>query len=202
MFDDSALLHAVLPYDPIKAREYYLRTRNLKGRQGGVEQTPTSSSKSVVPVRIIKSVSPLKVTSKQRQDAVNARVSDLRKRLDTLKITLQELVKQSKTNTKRDNESVKRETSQGRSEKRSDLTTKQKREASTRSKDFYEKNKKPSDTPVDVEENIRKVREKIKKIRAELRIAISQARTSIANPNAVINKSREPLSKPKTVKSR
>lgn len=202
MLDDSALLHAELPYDPIKAREYYLRTRNLKGRQGGVKQTPTSSVKSVVPVGIKRSVTPLKITSKQRQDAVNARVADLRKRLDTLKITLQELVKQSKTNTKKDNESVKRETSQGGSEKRSDLTTKQKREAATRSKDFYEKNKKPSDTPVDVEEKIRKVREKIKKIRAELRTAISQARISISNPNAVINKSREPLSKPKTVKSR
>jgi hypothetical protein len=31
--DGTVLMHAKRPYDPVKAREYYLRTRKLKGRK-------------------------------------------------------------------------------------------------------------------------------------------------------------------------
>ena len=202
MFDDSALLHAELPYDPVKAREYYLRTRNLKGRQGGVKQIPATSIKGVIPVGVKKSVTPLRITAKQRQDAVNGRVADLRKRLDRLKIVLNDLVKEAMSNKSKDPSSVKKDGGQKESSQKSNLTTTQKREAATRSKEFYEKNKKPSDNPRDVEDNIRKVRESIKKIRAELNAAIEQARGPLSNSKSVIEKTREPLSKPKTVKSR
>jgi len=33
MPDGTTLMHGPAPYDPVKAREYYLRTRKLKGRQ-------------------------------------------------------------------------------------------------------------------------------------------------------------------------
>ena len=34
--DGTTLMHGSAPYDPVKAREYYLRTRKLKGRKKGV----------------------------------------------------------------------------------------------------------------------------------------------------------------------
>lgn len=42
MPDGSTLMHGSAPYDPVKARAYYLRTRKLKGRKKGVTPVPTS----------------------------------------------------------------------------------------------------------------------------------------------------------------
>jgi len=39
--DGTTLMHGKKPYDPRKAREYYLRTRKLKGRQPGKGPDPT-----------------------------------------------------------------------------------------------------------------------------------------------------------------
>lgn len=38
--DGTTLMHGSVPYDPVKAREYYLRTRKLKGRKKGVARPP------------------------------------------------------------------------------------------------------------------------------------------------------------------
>jgi len=38
--DGTTLMHGSAPYDPVKAREYYLRTRKLKGRKKGVALLP------------------------------------------------------------------------------------------------------------------------------------------------------------------
>ncbi len=38
--DGTTLMHGPAPYDPVKAREYYLRTRKLKGRKKGVGRPP------------------------------------------------------------------------------------------------------------------------------------------------------------------
>lgn len=38
--DGTTLMHGVAPYDPVKAREYYLRNRKLKGRKKGVGRPP------------------------------------------------------------------------------------------------------------------------------------------------------------------
>lgn len=38
--DGNTLMHGKRPYDPVKARAYYLRTRQLKGRKKGVAKDP------------------------------------------------------------------------------------------------------------------------------------------------------------------
>lgn len=51
--DGETLMHGESAYDPAKAREYYLRTRKLKGRKKGVEEplvgrgTPRSAQSSI-----------------------------------------------------------------------------------------------------------------------------------------------------------
>lgn len=37
----TILMHGKLPYDPVRAHEYYIRTRQLKGRKGGRSAPPT-----------------------------------------------------------------------------------------------------------------------------------------------------------------
>lgn len=39
--DGTILIHATLPYDPAKAHQYYLRTRQLKGRKLGQNVVPS-----------------------------------------------------------------------------------------------------------------------------------------------------------------
>lgn len=38
--DGTTLMHGSAPYDPVKAREYYLQTRKLKGRKKGLVVAP------------------------------------------------------------------------------------------------------------------------------------------------------------------
>ena len=40
--DGTTLMHGKRPYDPVKAREYYLKTRKLKGRRKGSVAPPES----------------------------------------------------------------------------------------------------------------------------------------------------------------
>lgn len=42
--DGTTLMHGKRPYDPVKAREYYLKTRKLKGRRKGSVAPPESKS--------------------------------------------------------------------------------------------------------------------------------------------------------------
>ena len=97
MIDDSALLHAEKPYDAQKAREYYLRTRKLKGRKKGSGQpTPTGRNpRGAQPKAAPHPVKPRK-TKAQKQKEAEVQVAALKKRLARLKEALAELVKAAK----------------------------------------------------------------------------------------------------------
>lgn len=45
LFINNILAHASENYDPVKAREYYLRTRQLKGRKAGSAPNPMASGR-------------------------------------------------------------------------------------------------------------------------------------------------------------
>lgn len=45
--DGTILMHDHAPYDPVKAHEYYIRTRHLKGRQRGRAVTVRSHTRNV-----------------------------------------------------------------------------------------------------------------------------------------------------------
>lgn len=95
--EDLLLRHA---YDPIKAREYYLRTRELKGREPG-KQNPTSTRQSggaqrtTIPGGKLKSP-PTTLTPQQRKAAIERRVTVLKGRLEQLKMALADFRKQVK----------------------------------------------------------------------------------------------------------
>lgn len=107
-FDDSALLHADPNYDPAKAREYYLRTRQLKGRKKGIASVTSNANladraingpragATKVPA---KKGGPKKLSAagKRRLRAkAEARLDALQARLDQLNDLLAQLVKAAK----------------------------------------------------------------------------------------------------------
>jgi hypothetical protein len=46
--EEFILMHAAQPYDAAKRREYYLRTRELKGRKTAGRRMPTGSLRTAV----------------------------------------------------------------------------------------------------------------------------------------------------------
>ena len=153
-------------YDPAARREYYLKTRKLKGRRVGSSNTaiarhPSSGSASVK--RPLPSAP--KKSASERRKAIEARVAALQARLDKLQKILTELVRQAKLRS--GVETPKKDTANDKPEK---LTTKQKADAAERAKDFYEKNKDPklSEQAKALEAKIKSVQAKIKQMRSQL----------------------------------
>jgi hypothetical protein len=188
--DDIILTHARTPYDPVKRREYYLRTRQLKGRKvgttipvagrksGSVKSSPKGDPRKAQKLRRAK-----------RQREIDVKVNALRKRLFDLREILHTLVNQAKIRSgvkptvkaptqKRETAGSKRQTTATKKQ-----TSTQKREAAKRSKEYYEKNVKgkPVKVKPDVEvvllkSAIRDVEKKIEKARSDIEASIARAR--------------------------
>jgi len=165
------LLHAQ-PYDPVARREYYLRTRKLKGRRVGSDRTSIARHPSAKKAAVKKPVRPaLKNNAKERRKAIEARIAALEVRLDKLRKVLAQLVEQAKARSgvepKKDPKTADDKPN----------TTKEKADAAKRSKDYYDKNKKEilSDKEKALQEKIKSVSAKIKKMRAELAAAKKKA---------------------------
>lgn len=159
-------------YDPVKAREYYLRTRELKGRFKGIGEETTSSRTSSNTSSTTKSTSGRWATldeQKQANEKRAARVKELKGRLDELNKILEVLMDQirAKNNGKIQDTSSKSSSNGGSSK----LTAAQKKDAAKRSAEYREKNpekiKKLSEDK-QLEEKIAAVQEKIKKMREKL----------------------------------
>lgn len=87
--DGSVLMHANnLPYDPVKAHEYYLRTRKLKGRKHGTSYTVKGRNGKAVRVSA-------QELEEQKVYAA-ARVAQLKKNLDDLGVLLRDKMKAAK----------------------------------------------------------------------------------------------------------
>lgn len=171
--DDSALIHGEA-YDPQKAREYYLRTRKLKGRKKGSGDPEPSGRNSAGSKASTSRTRKPKKTSAQKRKEAEAQVAALEKRLERLKDVLAELVKKAKARSGVEDSkssSPKDRAKQNADEKaRKPLTAKQKREAAERSKKNYEENKK---TP---NQEIKELQAKIKAIRAQIKAAIAASK--------------------------
>lgn len=160
-------------YDPVKAHEYYLRTRELKGRAPAVVKPLVGRSKNAVvsknpPIKD----SPLKV-------ALKLRVADLQIRLDKLKTLLDELVKAA---------DAKRSPAKTKS---SIVTSADRAKTAKSSANYYDRNKtkiaakakianKINQNPFagktlkELDDQIANVRSKISEIRSSLAFAMKQ----------------------------
>ena len=169
--DDSALFHGG-EYDPAKAREYYLRTRELKGRKKGTAEEPSGRERKAQTQvgkgnakALLTKASPAK-----RSATTQAKIDKLKKRLAKLKAVLAELVAAAK---KRSGVETKAPAGSKGSDSKgtSHLSAKQKRDAAARSKEYYEKNKDKSP-----DEQMEALTKQIKEIRAKIKKAIADSK--------------------------
>src|SRR5688572_25568005 len=131
-------------YDAEKAHDYYLRTRELKGRQSAtVEPTAqkTSSVKTAVKKPGVAKTQPVKMTPEARRAQIAAQVEALRNKLAQLKEILAQLVQEAKARSGVEPEPEgATKTPKASTEPTRKLTTKQKADAAQRAQEWRDQN--------------------------------------------------------------
>lgn len=178
MPDDSALLHGRL-YDPQKAREYYLRTRKLKGRRAGSAEVP-ASQRSRGPA-----ASP--ANPKTRRAQLEAQKAILEKRLDRLRDILAQKVEAAKARSGVKNEPADKADAPAEkaakneaNKKDSPLTAKQKQVKAEKAREEYKKENRENPP---LSDEVAQLQRQIVDIRAKIQAAVKDAREKSAQSN-------------------
>lgn len=180
MLYEDVLAHAGT-YDPAKARAYYLRTRELKGRRRGMTKTTTSTRDRSGPSP------PAKKTPTQRRGEAETRVAELEARLERLRDVLEELVEAAKKRSGVDTKPNKSEKSSdnsktNESKKGEKLSVSEKKEAAKRSQEYRDKNPSLNNQARELSSSIEDVQEQIRDARARLKGSIDKARKKSQGP--------------------
>lgn len=170
--DDSALFHGT--YDPVKAREYYLRTRKLKGRQHGSPRV-TGDTRGRAGV----SGAPNRANTKSRHAELEAQKKALEKRLEHLRKVLAHLVDAAKKRSGVDHhEKGKAKETQAdkadrnaASKKSKPETAAEKKKRAKKAKDAYEK-----EHPNSLSEDVDILKVQVEDIRKKIQDALDKAR--------------------------
>lgn len=188
--DQHLLQHGSDSYDPVKAREYYLRNRKLKGRTKGtvldyLRTTQAAAKPAPTKSRIVTAKPLAKPKASVANPAVlRARMGKITVRISALKKVLDELMKRQKAEREakanRDkNRNTSTATSRGSSStsKSEKLTPKQEADKAKAAKAQYEKNKKtePSKkdtlTGAELDAKIAEIRAVMRKAESELEVS-------------------------------
>jgi hypothetical protein len=188
--EDIILEHASRPYDPRKRREYYLRTRQLKGRKPG-SKLPTAPRRptkgDALPDRDPRDPRPSTLAQRRakRRKEIEARVIALTKRLEKLRSVLKELVEAAQVRSgvepsEKSPTTSKRADTTGpekRTERKTQTAT-QKKESAERSKEYYEEHKDPSISKKteQLQRDIKLLEQKIMRARRFLKTVAANAR--------------------------
>lgn len=164
--EEFILKHATQPYDAAKRREYYLRTRELKGKMGTGKPFPTKTLKTAVQ-KTAKQVSTSnreEVQNKRKQ--VKARVDALNAKLDRLREILKGL------ESGRDKRKYEKKDT-GKEADRKEPTAAEKKEAAKEAKERRDKEAKqsPNQALKEVRDKIADLQEQIKEARRKLQEA-------------------------------
>lgn len=187
---DLELFHATGTYDPAKAREYYLRTRELKGRTAVQPSSSTGKTGSSVTVKGLtpKVVVP-KLTSTQRNAQAKEKVIALKAKLEKLKDLLKKLVEQAqkrsgvKDNSKEKSVTKTATAKPGTKASSSDLTAAQKKEKADKAAKEAAKNPTVKEETADLEKKIAEVMKKITKAKADLKASADKERVQATSTN-------------------
>lgn len=193
------LSHAKTPYDPVKAHQYYIQNRQLKGRRKGSVIPPRLSGdlakENTGTVALHPGVFQPKGTPKaalittERQAQVQVRVKALQAKLSILGAILKQLVADANgTSTKKTTRTTKGISSKAKGSSsagsnRKPLTATQKRDAAKKQKVRYKKTHPNAGVTKSQERQrqIKEVKQKIEQVRNELKAAIANARHLAAN---------------------
>lgn len=180
--DDSALFHARV-YDPVKAREYYLRTRKLKGRKKGSDND-YGRREGVQAQRILSGQGsggkPNRANTASRRAELKAQKEALEKRLDRLRDVLKELVdaaqkrsgvKKQESEKDKAPETKKDKADRNKAEKKDKPeTAAEKKERAKKAKEAYEK-----ENPTSLSEDVEILKEQVKDIQSKIQKAVADA---------------------------
>lgn len=173
---DDSKNYVIHEYDPVKRREYYLKTRQLKGL------TPKATIKTAVkrPKAAVKPAPNRQQRQEERRRQLQAQVDALKARLQKLREALAELVKAAKARSGVKTPTKKQPAKEDGGKKAPKPTAKQKAEDAKRSKEYYEKNKDQilTDEVKSLTAKIKTIQERIAKMRT----------TSSAGANKTQNK--------------
>lgn len=160
-------------YNPVKAHEYYLRTRELKGRQPGATVARTGFKPSATkPVAAVK-------RAPSAGEIAAARGQALHMRLDSLKILLRELLRNAHDKNAKKDPAAKKDSADktatgaasGKKQDRKPLMAAEKADKAAKAKEAYRK-----DHPQTNADQIKAVRAEIHKIEQQLRESVARAK--------------------------
>lgn len=169
-------------YDAEKAHEYYLRTRQLKGREPGADIATTVQKPSSVKTTVKKpgaspmKAQPVKMTPEQRRAQISAQVEALRAKLAQLKEVLAQLVEEAKARSGVEPEpevESKATRTPGTSTRK--LTPQQQADAAQRAKEWREANpeKAMDQEAAKLDKQIKNIQDKITQMREKLKTVIA-----------------------------
>lgn len=184
--DDSALLHYSKGYDPVKAREYYLRTRKLKGRERSTKNFDEDMGKKyyrqLQKERAKREPEPKADAKSAARKELEEQKAALKDRLEKLNDLLAELVKAAKKRSgietkaapvKKDPEDTSSDKASRNESAKKDtpLTTSQKREKAEKAREEYAKeNPGPS-----LSKEVQQLRAKVEAVKAQIEKARAEA---------------------------
>lgn len=176
---DEFIAHALAVYDPAKAHEYYLRTRQLHGRTAGAEESTSGhvKSKAFVPAK--------KKKSQSTQDEVNAKITALKARLAKLQTVLDQLVEAAKLRSGVDSA----DSTKAKDKSSKPKTSKQKAAAKKAAEKYQEKHKNdppktPSQQVKELESKIKAIHAKIKQMKAQIAAAKKKTKSKTGSVGA------------------
>lgn len=179
---DFVLSHSEQPYDPIKRREYYLRTRELKGRAKGAEDDSPKSESSTGPQTSTfeSNIEERQKESEKRQEEVKQRITQLKVKLEELKNVLRKLVAEAKLRSGVKPEDIEDEKSKDSpnntgSKPKRELTEAEKAEAAEAAKERREEEASKTD-----DQRIVALEAQIAETKAKIEVALANARKQIA----------------------
>lgn len=187
-------------YDPIKAHQYYIQNRKLKGRDAKSKTLPSSrprSGSSMAPLakRVSSKAQMATKTPKQLRAEADARVSNIRVRLGKLTAHLDKLMKEAVARDDAKAKNKSKDTKSSTPQKTSDdkLTTAQKQKKQAADKKYYEEHKKPAAKKTDASKpsekdhqaEIDRVKAQIAQVRVQLKAAIQKARQATTTKTTV-----------------
>lgn len=176
------LVHEEAPYDPAKAHDYYMRTRDLKGRSSG----SSSSTKSTTGSNTASTSVATDNSSEQLREEAHQRFLVLKDKLKRMKAALAELVKEEKANASAnlrvpDMNNLPKSSGSSSTTIPVDkkLSPQEKAKAAKASKEYYEKHK--NDKKLSMEEQIADIKKQIQDVRDKIAKIINdrQARNGI-----------------------
>lgn len=175
------IMHVDPTYSPQKAHEYYLRTRELVGRQPGVAAQPAKVTSAAKPAAApLKKAAPVAAKpAASKQSAVDAQMTALQARFDKLKEVLASLVAAAKARSGVDSKAA--------SKAPTKETAAQTKKRSDAAKKYYDahKNDKPQTPDAQLkalQQKIADISAKIKKLQAEAAAAKKPAAKPAAKP--------------------